>query len=129
MGLVIMLTVVYALVQYSRYRKNAYRRDAVEQIESILQRKKKNEVYEINRLLKIIAIQVFGRRKVASLYGNEWFDFLRNSMPIANDLQEMDTEQLTKAIYNKKYEIEESECSAFVVFATLWLKKHDVKNV
>ncbi|MEI6865920.1 DUF4381 domain-containing protein [Flavicella sp.] len=78
---IILISILVLLVlQVVKYRKNSYRREVIkklnnfDRLESFL---KNNEVVNFsNYLLKRTAIQVYGREKVASLYGLEWLNFL-----------------------------------------------------
>ena len=64
------------------YRKNAYRRDALKTIARIEQNSQnQNEVNQLNDtlvLLKLVAMEAFGRQQVAQLYGDDWLEFLES---------------------------------------------------
>ena len=63
-----------------RYRKNAYRREALKTLSEIEQNSQShneaNLLNDILVLLKLVAIEAFGRQQVAQLYGNDWLEFL-----------------------------------------------------
>jgi len=126
LGLLILVAIVVVIVQYRKYLKNAYRRKALKQIEYIVQTKKETVVFEINQLLKTMAISLFGREKVASLYGEEWFRFLNTSMKVQMDIN---SQEITKAIYNTEYQLNDTDKTKLVEFASIWVQKHSVKNV
>ena len=128
LGILLVTGILLAILQYRKYKKNTYRREALKQIETILQTKKETVVFEINRLLKIIAIQLFEREKVAALCGEQWFQFLRSTMKNREPIAENKYEAFTHTLYSKQ-RIKENEVEEFVEFAILWVKKHEVKNV
>jgi len=129
LGLLLLIALIVALVQYRKYRKNSYRREALKQIENIVKTKSETTVFEINRLLKIIALKLFGREKVASLYGAKWFDFLISTMKQKEKLKVESLTEFSEALYNSEYKLNENKLNELVGFAITWVKNHDVKNV
>ena len=125
-ALLILTGIVIAIFQYRKYKKNAYRREAVKQIEALFQEKKENLVFEINTVLKIMAIHLFGRKTVAALYGNEWFKFLQSKLKKQPILIEKKMDEYTQALYNKDYQLNEKTKNELVEFAILWIKNHRV---
>lgn len=126
LGVLLLVTLVIALVQYRKYLKNAYRREALARVEELVQSDQDSMAYEINKLLKIVAIRVFGRERVAAMFGIQWFNFLNSA---SNSQLNVDFEEFDKAIYNTGYSLGEKEKTKLVELATTWIKKHDVKNV
>lgn len=124
-GLVVLFALVIGIIRYRKYKNNAYRREAVKQIETIIQQENNNTIYEINILLKIIALRLFGRRKVASLIGEEWFQFLNASMNIRGNIQEKQFEKFTNALYNPVTKLDKHSIEEFAEFANLWVKNHN----
>ncbi|EJT01970.1 DUF4381 domain-containing protein [Rhizobium sp. CCGE 510] len=64
-----------------RYRRNAYRREALKLLDGIEQRlrsatSRQAALQDLGVLLKRVAIKTWGREKVARLSGNEWSNFL-----------------------------------------------------
>ena len=76
-----------------------------------------------------MAIQLFGREKVASLYGTEWFEFLITTITNSQSDSSENFSDFSKALYSSDYQLSEKELNEFVEFAILWIKKHRVKNV
>jgi len=126
LGLFFLIAIIIGIFQYRKYKKNAYRREAVRKIESIAQQKSEKLVYEINSLLKSIAIQLFGRKKVAALFGTEWFGFLQSKLKTKPVLTEQNFEEFTKAMYTKDVQIKEDTVKELVEFAINWVKNHKV---
>lgn len=75
---IILLFIILKWIQ--NYNKNKYRREALKNLEAIERRyHTKNEGSYLNEvfvLLKIVAIQKFGRETVASSFGESWLKFL-----------------------------------------------------
>ncbi|MEN8117179.1 MAG: DUF4381 domain-containing protein [Bacteroidota bacterium] len=127
-GLLILAALIFAVLRYRKYRRNAYRREAVKKIEEIILDKTKSAVFEINTLLKTLAIGLFGRKNVAALHGREWFDFLVSTTKKAETVQKENFNEYEKAIYNEGYQLNEQQMNMFTDFAVLWIKKHRVTN-
>ncbi len=75
--LLIIVIIVLSIRWLIAYRKNAYRREAIVILETY--DNKPEELAQILTTLKIVAIATFGREKVASLSGADWFKFLNSS--------------------------------------------------
>lgn len=131
MILVLLLVAVLltALFQYRKYRRNAYRRAAVQQIENLANSDSNTAAYEINRCLKITAIDLFGRKQVAALAGTDWFHFLQKTMKSNTKIQVLDFQKISTAIYDSSFRLSPKEKNEWLAFAILWLKKHEVKHV
>lgn len=75
----VLLTVgVLAYLYRERYRKNRYRRTGLSLLADAA------TVYDVSVVLKRVALVVFPRTQVASLYGDEWADFLGATCPGCN---------------------------------------------
>ena len=69
--LMLLITATWCITQ-SR-RRNAYRRAGLTLLESA------NTVYDINVVLKRVALAVFPREQVAHLHGKEWTQFMQST--------------------------------------------------
>ena len=56
-------------------RRNAYRRAGLTLLQSA------TTAYEINVVLKRVALAVFPREQVAALHGEDWIQFMRSTCP------------------------------------------------
>jgi hypothetical protein len=124
LGLIILTVIIIAIIQYLKYKKNAYRREGVKKIEIIAHEKNENLVFEINALLKSMAMALFGRKNVAALYGIEWFRFLQSKLKTKPVIAEQNFEEYTKALYNKEYKLNEDAANELVEFSIIWVKNH-----
>jgi hypothetical protein len=125
-GLLVLIALVIAILQYWKYRKNAYRREAVEQIKDFIQQKNENVVFELNELLKRMTIALYGRKKVASLYGLEWFNFLVSTTNKQSLVSTDSFNEFTKAHYKTSYELTETQRTELAEFAILWVENHRI---
>ena len=78
LGLLLLFLLIYGMISYIKYRKNKYRRDAVEILLN-LELSNNSSSYFITRVatvLKRVAISSFGREQVGALTGKEWLVYL-----------------------------------------------------
>lgn len=80
-ALVAAVIIIWFFIALKRYRRNAYRREALSKLEGIEQRLRSHltrqvAIYDISLLLKKVAISTWGRDTVARLSGEEWARFL-----------------------------------------------------
>lgn len=121
--LMLIIILLIAFFQYRKYRKNAYRREALWKLEEI-ENSGKSLVYSINLLLKTVAIQLFGRRTVADLHGPSWFSFLSSKLDKNPGLNQQSIDVFTLALYNEQFELKENERKELLEFARFWIQKH-----
>jgi hypothetical protein len=116
----LLIAFIIVFIQIRNYQLNAYRRQAIRQINALSTNSNHLVVYEINKLIKTTAICLYGRLRVGALHGTEWFNFLKASMKA--DIN-FDFEAFTQAIYNPSISSTEIN-KAFFEFARLWFLKH-----
>ena len=80
----LVLGLLFLGFRYRRnYRRNSYRRLALNQLDELSKElgdgPGPHHLMKLNRLLKLTALAVFPRERVASLYGEEWLTFLQES--------------------------------------------------
>ena len=80
-GILLMSLILFFVRWLRNYRKNAYRREAVKQLSAIQNSTEGSAIgsslQQLLTLLKIVAIQTYGRPAVAPLYGKNWLSFLQ----------------------------------------------------
>ena len=129
-GLILLAIIIVAFIQFRKYKKNEYRRQAISEIENIKQIENRTEsILQLNNLLKIIAIQIYGRTKVAALYGKQWFGFLASSINKTENIPKNSFDDFAKALYNKDFFLNDNQYNSLVSFAILWVKNHKKADV
>lgn len=121
----ILLVATLAYLLYQRYRKNAYRRRALRQLQSLYTEYMANDdishyVSDLNALLKSVALLTYPRTEVAPQHGEAWRAFLNRSLP--------PTEQLQPAFADAAYQKTCPEIDVARVHraAQHWIKHHKV---
>lgn len=71
--LMLLITAAWFIAQFRQ--RNAYRRAGIALLESA------NTVYDINVVLKRVALAVFPREQVAALHGEDWIQFMQSTCP------------------------------------------------
>jgi hypothetical protein len=127
-ALAVMLLTALAFFYYRRYQANAYRRQAVRQLQDLHNEwLVSNNVHiylgAINALLKSVALRVFPRSDVASRNGAEWVLFLNQTLS-AKTAGSHFTEEFAAAHYQAGTPA--VNCEDINLTATLWIKQHRV---
>jgi hypothetical protein len=81
LALVIVLLLVTTLWLWKRYRRTAYRRAALKELQKLQQALQQGQadtpiIAELSILLRRVAISRYGRQQVAALNGRAWLEFL-----------------------------------------------------
>ena len=79
--LLVMLLLALILIgvwKYIQYRKNAYRREAIQTLEKTfnINTPAHQLLFQLSTILKQVSIASYGREEVAALYGEQWLSFL-----------------------------------------------------
>ncbi len=124
---VLLFGILYAIYKFFiHYKSNQYRREAIAKIQSI----NANSEITIPNLITLVMIQIkqtalrtFGRKKVASMEGEQWLQFLDNSAKSSNFNQYQDV--ILKAIYKNEF-LDNSDFKKgdFVNLSLKWIKEH-----
>lgn len=116
-GLILLFAIILSLKWFKNYKKNAYRRKAIKEIES----NKQSEINEVLVLLKIVATTTFGRKEVAQLHGNEWLQFLESkakNTPFTNY-----KDDILNSLY-KGIDLENEKREIILELSKKWIKTH-----
>jgi hypothetical protein len=120
---VILVSILIACLARRRYIRNAYRRQALRQLERAQQAFQENGdashyLGQINMLLKSVALIAYPRGEVASTHGGHWREFLNRSLPQAMQLQST----FDNAAYQKS--CPDLDVDQVHRAAQLWIKQH-----
>ena len=76
-GILLLGILILIIKSYRIWLRQVYKREAISQVSSL--ENDQNFFFQLNIILKSVAIQTKGRDKVAYLSGKEWCDFLVQS--------------------------------------------------
>ena len=124
-GLLSLLAVLLFFKWLKRYRKNAYRREALRNLR-IIEDKFYNQkdvlcLNDVLVLLKLVAIKAFGRQQVAQLHGKDWLEFLESkgkNTPFTHYKQ-----HIVNTLYDT-IEVDVKEKKALMELSKKWIKTH-----
>lgn len=125
--LIVLLLLAISAVAFlllRRYRRNAYRRKALSQLEQLRQAHLQHQddaVYlaGTNALLKSVALRAYPRRDVAACSGDAWLDFLNGSCSKAGRFPA----GFVTAAYRKQCPAIDME--QLYESAVYWIKRHE----
>lgn len=126
--LALVLILLLAALAYwllKHYRRNAYRRRAVKQLQSLETIFEGNEdvcdhLSQLNALLKSVALVAYSRREIAAQHGESWRKFLNHSVAAGEHF----LPSFTEALYQKiPPEIDITQVHRA---ANHWIKHHRV---
>ena len=113
-ALVLLLFIIYKSILH--WNNNKYRRSAIKQIKS---KKDTISIAELSEVVKIVAIQSYGRNEVANLSLGSWVEFLNSTSKVIFNKESFEF------IYSNK-EIDKKDLDSFVDNAISWISKHKV---
>ncbi|WP_172378797.1 DUF4381 domain-containing protein [Vibrio sp. Vb339] len=82
LGLLLLGFTLFVIKLYIRWKKNAYRREAIHQLTHLTNELQCSGaithqiIQQMNQVVKQAASVAYGRKSVAKLYGDEWYQFL-----------------------------------------------------
>jgi Domain of unknown function (DUF4381) len=123
-GLFLLVLLVLGIWWLRRYRRNRYRRQAIREIGLIQSRYAGSDIgiglYEINMLVKRIAMTDYQRSETAGLRRSAWIDFLNRSQGTV--LFDSCEDDLLEELYNGKTVAGHPE--VFIYKVEEWIRKH-----
>jgi ABC-type nickel/cobalt efflux system permease component RcnA len=127
-GMILLITACFWL--WHRWSDNRYRREALQELEGYFEAWKREEddhvfLFEIQQLLKRVALTRFDRQKVASLTGEAWLLFLDQSSN-SHAFSIGPAEALIDGNYRLDINI---DVTALENCARQWIKRHDAKHL
>lgn len=104
--------------------RNRYRREAVQRLQALPGDDPFEQLLEVNKLLKLTAMQAYTREQVASLSGQDWADFL-NSQCAAPTFSPAQCQALTTAVYGSGA-VDRDAIVALIDASLNWVREHQV---
>lgn len=124
--LLFLLILFIAYRIFKNYKQNAYRRDAISQIQNLVANNKNGVttiISQIMFLLKQTALQTYNRKQVASLEGENWLVFLDSKLNQSVFIKHKDV--IASAIYkNEIVHSDTFEIKSFADNSIKWIKHH-----
>ncbi len=111
LGMVVIAAILIGMRLHTARRRNAYRRAG------LLLLSNAETAHDVSVTLKRVALAVFPRDKVASLYGDDWAAFLHETCPSRNFASMVKTDP--SAEYGEE----------IVELAGTWIRQHRVPQV
>lgn len=124
--LIAVLLVVLGYKIYQNYKKKQYLRDAIAEIKTLKQQTDLSPVELINSILFVLkdtAMQSFGRKEVAGLYGSDWIHFLDSK--VTTSQFKADESVILDAVY--KHELQQTSTfnkDQFTNKSIHWIQHH-----
>lgn len=106
---------------YKRWRSNAYRRQALDKLQSLEIKKDNQCINKTMVILRKAAIHAYGRNQAASLYGIDWLKFLESKA------KHTSFTRYNKAILNfiyKNKSVDKNTRRAIIEQSKKWIKTH-----
>lgn len=124
-GLLLLFALWLIISSLKKYRKNAYRRQALKELRTISensgQEHSSSLLNNVLALLKMVAMKAFGRERVASLHGEEWLEYLESTGTNTAFMEYKGT------ILNTVYQgtsVSKDETESLMSLAKRWIKTH-----
>ena len=129
LGIVVLASLVYLFIAYRTYRRNKYRRVALQMLQTIKHAgfPSHHYLFRIAEVLKRVSITTYGRGELAPLNGTDWLGFLKNSNRGKSNFSEPVMDLLTRRLYQgEKLSLSDQEMEALYQESIHWIKKHRV---
>lgn len=110
------------------WRRNRYRRDALNALLVVESLSKTQALTHINQVLKQACCTAYGAKSVASLHNSSWLEFLDHTSP--NDFITPITQQWQIALYDPtaSEKITANDLLQLTQLSRYWLQQHEVNH-
>ncbi len=111
---------------WAKYRANSYRREALQELVTLAKSESVEEIVRLLNLMKRVALQHFGREKVASLSDVHWWEFVEqhSKVKIDNTLRIVSQEVL----YSSGAEVSKEAVEKMRTLTKLWINTHGASD-
>lgn len=110
------LSLHFAYRLFLEYRRNKYKRDALE----ALPRASSTET--VLSLAKRVGISAYGREKTATLSGDDWWEFMQKYSHAKIDITLR--KEIEKSLYDTEYVLKEKDKTTLRAFVKVWINTH-----
>lgn len=114
----------FTVRKVQKWRANRYRRSALKFLSRVENKPTLQAIKEINQILKATAVTAYGHEQVASLYGQQWVEFLRGDSSL---FYELDTNRKWQvALYTPAVAgyLTQSEVQYLIAQSRFWVTQH-----
>jgi hypothetical protein len=124
---ILFLTILFiAYKYYLKYKRNAYRREAITKIQVLIENETASAssfISQIMFILKQTALETYDRKTVASLEGKTWLTFLDKTLNQSFYITHQDV--IASAIYKNEFDNTSTfNQNEFANMSIKWIKKH-----
>jgi hypothetical protein len=120
--LIVLLIFGYSYFRY--YRRNRYRRMALQWLNERAGEYYLKQLYEADMLMKRVAMHVYGPQTVAALEGTAWINFLNSCSRDTYHFSEDDSRLLFDAFYRNPNAVKETDTTHFILKTRNWIRHH-----
>lgn len=128
LGILVLTYGLYiGMTLWAEYQQNLYRREALRSLAQIHTGKDSNrEIITLLSLMKRVALQHFGREKVAALSDDEWWEFIEkhSKAKVSKDIRELSQ----KILYLNNIQATPENVNEVVKVAKVWINTHQGDN-
>ncbi len=127
-GLIVLLLAGLVWLLIKQYQLNRYRKHALLLLADTEKKYTDQKafdllVYEVDLLIKRIAMSRYGRQNVSGLRDGQWTEFINRTWR-EKSFDAQDEVLLNQTIYQTKQEVTANEAQAFTQKTRRWIKKH-----
>lgn len=126
-SILLLCLLIGAILWIRIYRRNSYRRSAIQLINNITNNTMLNDaqtITEINRILKRVALTIYKQEVINGLLGINWINFL-NSKSKTAFFDTDNTLLLLNKTFNTKLATNKEQLNNFIYSSKKWITKHD----
>jgi len=107
---------------WAKYRANSYRREALQELVILAKSESVEEIARLLNLMKRVALQHFGREKVASLSDVHWWEFVEQHSKVKIDKPLRIVSQ--EVLYSSGVEVSKEAVEKMSTLTKLWINTH-----
>ena len=107
---------------WTTYQQNLYRREALEVLSMLDEENANKEINSLLGLMKRVALQCFGREKVAALSDDAWWDFMETHSKAKVGVEVRELSQ--KILYSPHAEASTEDVKILAKVAKVWITTH-----
>ena len=123
LSLLLALLFHFVLKRYRMYKKEQYRREALEELTK-LQHKSRENTMAVLSLAKRVGLSAYGRENIALLDGDDWWDFMEthSETKVEPELRK----EIQTFLYQDASSLNESSFEKILSFVSKWIRTHKV---